>query len=68
MPTNRTRRLRRPVDTKVPAWAVRLLEGGERPERGSDEEDAYFGWLFFGETVPGLPDVDSPEGRALWSR
>lgn len=65
MPTKRVRRLRRRRDHDVPRWARRLLETGQRPERESEDFDAFVGWLYFHEPVPGLPDADTTEGRRL---
>jgi hypothetical protein len=49
-----------------PEWAQRLLVG-EMPDRDSDCWHGFLGWLYFGESVSGLPDPMSREGRALWS-
>jgi len=62
MPTNRRRRVREMVDRTVPAWAQRLLETGEEPARDSPEYDAFFGYAFCNEAVPGLPPAD----ELLW--
>jgi hypothetical protein len=51
----------------VPDWALRLLEG-HLPERGSPADHEYFAWWAFGDRIPGLPDADSPEGRAIVAR
>ncbi|WP_373054599.1 hypothetical protein [Thioalkalivibrio sp.] len=63
MPTKRTRRTRNRADD-MPRWAHRFLETGEVPTGGADR-NAYAGWRFFGESVPGLPDEDTREGKAL---
>jgi hypothetical protein len=48
-----------------PDWAQRLVLFGELPERDSEADQAYFGWYFLGEHVPGLPSADTEEGRKL---
>ncbi len=65
MPTKRSRRTRNRVED-MPDWAYRLREHGDVPSRGTPGHSAYVGWKFFGELVPGLPDADSKEGRALF--
>jgi hypothetical protein len=64
MPTNRVRRTRYRVEERVPLWAKELLSGVP-PERGSEDDVAYFGWRFCNEPVPGLPDADSRAGYQL---
>jgi hypothetical protein len=66
MPTNRRRRVRGLIDRDVPAWAVRLVNDGIAPREGEDGSDEWFGWLYCGDAVPGLPMADSPEGQRLW--
>jgi len=68
MPTKRLLRKRHRRDHEVPAWARHLLETGERPPRDTEDSDAFIGWRFFGDSVPGLPDADTPEGRDLIGR
>jgi hypothetical protein len=65
MPTNRQRRSRIRYDVHPPAWALRLRETGEEPARDSEDGAAYFGWLFCGDVVVGLPDPDTPAGQQL---
>jgi hypothetical protein len=64
MPTNGTRIRRKPLRQDVPTWAERLL-AGERPAYGTLEHADYAAWLYFGDTIPGLPAATSPEGRAI---
>ena len=63
MPTNRHKRQRnrRPSE---PEWAAPFRDG-QYPPYGSDDYTRLMGWMWFNEIVPGLPDPDSPEGRAL---
>jgi hypothetical protein len=63
VPTKRRKLPHKRID--APAWAVRLL-AGERPVAGTPDFDGYFGWLFCGDQVAGLPDPMSPEGWPLW--
>jgi hypothetical protein len=49
----------------VPEWARRLVERGEEPAHGSADEVEYCGWLFFNDSVPGLPNAESEDGAAL---
>jgi hypothetical protein len=52
----------------VPAWVVRLINEGVAPREGEDGADEYFGWMFMGDAIPGLPGSDTPEGNAIWLR
>jgi hypothetical protein len=65
VPTNRRKIPPRRINVAVPQWARRLLETGEKPEEGTPDHVAYFGW-FIGDEVPGLPPSDSPEGHRLF--
>jgi hypothetical protein len=68
MATKRRKVGPRAINRAVPEWARRLLEHGEEPERGSDASIAFFGWLFLGEEVGGLPPAETPEGWAIQRR
>jgi hypothetical protein len=68
MPTNRVRRLRVRHEVRPPEWALRLLETGEEPDRGSEDSNTYFGWRFLDEVVVGLPAADSDAGRKLLAK
>jgi hypothetical protein len=57
----------RAINRAMPAWAVRLVNEGVAPREGEDGSDGWFGWLYCGDAVPGLPSSDSPEGQRLWS-
>ena len=48
------RRSRKP-QTKTPAWAEKLRKTGTRPDREDPGFDQFLGWLYFGDTIPGLP-------------
>ena len=63
MPTNRQKRQRnrRPVQ---PAWAGPFRDG-KVPPYCSDAYAELVGWMFHSDTVPGLPEPDSPEALAL---
>jgi hypothetical protein len=65
MPTKRRKRPPLRINEPVPPWAARLL-AGEQPDRESEDGLAFFGWLFLGDRVPGLPDPETPEGCRLW--
>jgi len=54
MGTKRTRRTRGRRKSQIPEWVVRFLETGEAPPKDTDDHEAYLGWEFFGEEVPGL--------------
>ena len=60
-PTRKTRQRR----SRQPSWVERYLEAHEVPEYGSDSYGDLIGWMFMGEQMPGLPEPDSPEARAL---
>jgi hypothetical protein len=64
VPTNRERRPRYRHEVRVPQWAQALLSGVP-PDRDSEDGQAYFGWRFMGDAVPGLPDADSRAGQQL---
>jgi hypothetical protein len=69
MATKRRRKLPRLINQPMPAWAARLVDEAIAP--GPDDEearDAFFGWMFCDERVPGLPQSDTPEGNAIWLR
>lgn len=67
MPTKRTLRARgRRRD--VPTWARALVEEGREPDRNSPEWDAYLGWRFFGDSVPGLPDEGDRKAAEILKR
>jgi hypothetical protein len=57
----------RAINRAMPAWAVRLVNEGIAPREGEDGSAEWFGWLYCGDAVPGLPSSDSPEGQRLWS-
>lgn len=67
MPTNRKRKTRSRRTEALPLWTARLKDQGLLPERGTDDWDAFLGWYFFGDKVPGLP-TDKDERIALESR
>ena len=67
MPTNRKRTRRTPVEHATPAWAERL-RAGKLPKKDTPEWDNDIGWLYFNDVVPGLPQSNTPEGRAVWVR
>jgi hypothetical protein len=67
VPTKRRRLAPSRINAPVPAWAQRLL-AGERPALDSEDEHAFFGWLYMGDQVPGLPDPMSKEGCRLWQQ
>lgn len=57
MPTKRNKRTRQRRDADTPAWARRLKETGELPERDDTDPDwmEFITWYYLGEDVPGLP-------------
>ena len=67
MPTKRRRLLPQRINQQTPLWAQRLINEGVAPQEGEDGSDGWFGWLFCGDAISGLPSSDSPEGTALWS-
>jgi hypothetical protein len=67
MATKRKKLPPRRVNQPMPAWAARLINDGVAPREGDDGSDEWFGWMFCGDAVPGLPAADSPEGQRLWS-
>jgi hypothetical protein len=68
MPTTRRRRTRQPI-TAGTGWVVRYLLTDEEPPEGTPDHDAFLGWRFFGERVPGLPpsltEADAAELQRL---
>ena len=64
MGTKRLRLAPRRINQPVPQWAQRLLVG-ERPPQDTDAGGEFFGWMFLGDDVPGLPPADTDEGAAL---
>ena len=64
MPTNRNRRQRnrRPVQ---PAWAELFRDHGKVPGYATDDYRQLCGWMFHSDTVPGLPEPDTPEALQL---
>jgi hypothetical protein len=69
VPTKRRKVPHKRINEPTLAWAERFLATGEEPpDDGGRARDEYLGWLFFGETVPGLPDPLSKEGRRLRGR
>jgi len=54
MPTNRTRRTRKPKEQPA-QWVEIFLTTGEAPEKGTPAYCEYLGWKFFNEQCPGLP-------------
>lgn len=64
MPTKRKRVARYRLEP-IPEWADRLLTEKRIPERGTADYDDYVGWAFFGDSVPGLPDEETSEGKRL---
>jgi hypothetical protein len=53
----------------MPEWARAYVETGELPTYDTPEHDQWVGWAFFDESIPGLPDERTPEGKALaWGR
>jgi hypothetical protein len=51
------------INQPVPDWAVALLAGHLPSD--PEGEDAFIGWRWLGENVPGLPPAMSHEGLAL---
>jgi hypothetical protein len=41
--------------------------GRGAPREGEDGSDEWFGWLYCGDEIAGLPSSDSPEGQRLWA-
>jgi hypothetical protein len=50
-----------------PDWAARLL-AGERPEQDGPDWGEWVSWYYLRDEVPGLPDPQSAEGRAILAR
>jgi hypothetical protein len=67
MPTRRSKLPPRLINQPMPPWAVRLVNEGVAPREGEAGCNEWFGWLFCGDEVAGLPSSDSPEGQQLWS-
>jgi hypothetical protein len=67
VPTKRRKLPPRLINQPVPQWAARLVNEGVAPREGEDGSGEWFGWLYCGDAVPGLPPSDSPEGERLWS-
>jgi hypothetical protein len=65
--TKRRKLSPRLINQPMPPWAQRLVNEGVAPREGEDGCDGWFGWLYCGDAVPGLPMADSPEGQRLWS-
>lgn len=65
MPTNRTRRTRNRRSDDAPSWAEHFAAGGGLPDPGTDDWREMLNWYFFDARVPGLPQWDTAEGRAL---
>jgi hypothetical protein len=66
VPTKRRKIPPRRIGGAMPEWARRLVETGEEPPRdGGAVESEYFGWLFLGEPIPGLPPHGSEEWKAI---
>jgi hypothetical protein len=68
MATKRKRLPRYRIGRDMPEWAVRLVELREEPPMNSQDDIAYFGWLFCDEPVVGLPPSESDEGWAIRHR
>jgi hypothetical protein len=68
MPTKRRKIAPGRIGGGVPQWAMDLVERGIEPESGSEAEVAYCGWLFFDESVAGLPPSESDEGWQIRSK
>jgi|GEM_PF-5292281 len=60
-PTRKTRQRRR----REPSWIERYLQAHEVPEYGSEAYGDLMGFMYHGEAIPGLPEPDSAEARAL---
>jgi hypothetical protein len=43
------------------------VRDGVAPREGEDGSAEWFGWLYCGDEIAGLPSSDSPEGQRLWS-
>jgi hypothetical protein len=68
MPTKRRKIPPRRIGGGTPQWARDLVERGVEPPTNSEAEVAYVGWLFFDESVPGLPPAESDEGWQIRSK
>ena len=69
MPGTKRRRIGpRRIGGSMPEWARRLVELREEPPRDSQDDIAYFGWLFCDEAVVGLPPSESDEGWMIRHR
>jgi hypothetical protein len=53
---------------KMPAWAVALLDQGRIPAQGTPDYEAFQGWRFFGDSIPGLPPEGSREASEILAR
>ena len=49
------RKIGRVINQQPAAWVVRLINERVAPREGEDGFDEWFGWLFCGAAVPGLP-------------
>jgi hypothetical protein len=65
VPTNRQRRRRVRIDVRVAPWVEEMLRTRKPPAQGSEGDAAWFGWLFCGDPVVGLPQADSEAGQRL---
>jgi hypothetical protein len=54
-------------DQRIPIWAQDLL-AGKLPERDSDDWNTYVSWVYFSESIVGLPASSTPEGKAVWAK
>jgi hypothetical protein len=53
--TKRRKLSPRLINQPMPPWAQRLVNEGVAPREGEDGCDGWFGWLYCGDAVPGLP-------------
>ncbi|WP_147307716.1 hypothetical protein [Wenzhouxiangella sediminis] len=60
-PTRKTRQRRR----REPSWVERYLQAHEVPEYGSEAYGDLMGFMYHQEPIPGLPEPDSLDARAL---
>lgn len=60
MATNRRRRTRSKRKEAIPDWVRTFLATGAEPQASEDPEahDSFIGWLYMGESVPGLGDAN----------